>query len=92
MTESMNTFPGDDEGPLSEVEVATLVARICDMVLAETEDPGEHEHIINEAGDVLEGWDKSFPMVAHPLTAVVEEIFNGTGKKAVEEQEKRSRD
>lgn len=89
MTESMNTFPGDDDGPLNEIEVATLVARICDMILAETEDPGEHEHIINEAGDVLDGWDKSFPMVPHPLAVVVEEIFNGKGKKVMKEQENR---
>lgn len=64
-----------EDEPLSEVEVNRVVAELADKILALTEDPGEHEQIVNELGDVLEGWDKSFPLLPHPLTQVVEEIY-----------------
>lgn len=70
----INHFEIDE--PLSDVEVATCVAEIADKILALTEDPGEHEQIVNELGDVLAGWNSSFPLIPHPLKRVVEEIFS----------------
>lgn len=75
--------PFPEEEPLNEVEIATLVAKMADLILAATEDPGEQEQIVNDLGDVLEGWNTSFPIIPHPpLTVVLEEIFNGSAKKA----------
>lgn len=68
-----------EDAPLTEVEVATLVAELADKVLAMTEDPGEQEQIVNDLGDVLEGWNTSFPLIPHPLSSVVEEILAASG-------------
>lgn len=67
----------EEDEPLSELEINKCVAELADRILALTEDPGEHEEIVNELGDVLEGWDKSFPLFPHTpaLTRVVEEIY-----------------
>jgi hypothetical protein len=77
MDETTNTTFGEilDDEPLSEAEVNRVVAELADKILSLTEDPGEHEQIVNELGDVLEGWDKSFPLLPHPLTQVVNEIY-----------------
>lgn len=65
---------GDE--PLSETEINRCVAQLADIILALTEDPGEHEQIVNELGDVLESWDKSFPFLPlPPLTQIVEEVY-----------------
>lgn len=73
MADSPSTFAEDE--PLTEVEVSVLVAELADKILALTEDPGEQEQIVNDLGDVLEGWNTSFPLIPHPLKPVVEEIF-----------------
>lgn len=68
--------PFPDDQPLTESEIATCVAECVDKILALTEDPGEQEQIVNDIGDVLEGWNTSFPLIPHPVKRVVEEMIS----------------
>lgn len=72
---------GEDDEPLTEAEIATIVAECADKILALTEDPGEQEQIVNELGDVLVGWNESFPLIPHPLRVVVQEIISNGNHK-----------
>lgn len=65
-----------EDEPLTDSEIKLCVAELADRVLALTEDPGEHEQIVNELGDVLDGWNTSFPLIPHPLKTVVAEALS----------------